>query len=62
MANYKNHLQQIPEADEVQEEHENQSSGMNHTKNIAGICPECGGILEHESGCVVCHSCGFSKC
>ena len=33
-----------------------------HTKNIAGICPECGGILEHESGCVVCHACGFSKC
>ncbi len=35
---------------------------VGHTKNIAGICPECGGILEHESGCVVCHFCGFSKC
>jgi len=62
MANYKNHLQQIPEADADIEEHEKQSSSMNHTKNIAGICPECDGILEHESGCVVCHSCGFSKC
>ncbi|MFP4164241.1 MAG: vitamin B12-dependent ribonucleotide reductase [Chitinispirillaceae bacterium] len=25
-------------------------------------CPECGGIMEHESGCAVCKSCGFSKC
>ncbi|MDR3013267.1 MAG: vitamin B12-dependent ribonucleotide reductase [Chitinispirillales bacterium] len=25
-------------------------------------CPDCGGIMEHESGCAVCKSCGFSKC
>ncbi|MDR0330275.1 MAG: vitamin B12-dependent ribonucleotide reductase [Chitinispirillales bacterium] len=25
-------------------------------------CPECGGIMEHESGCAVCKACGFSKC
>ncbi|MHB8067173.1 MAG: vitamin B12-dependent ribonucleotide reductase [Desulfobaccales bacterium] len=25
-------------------------------------CPDCGGAIEHESGCLVCHSCGFSKC
>jgi ribonucleoside-diphosphate reductase alpha chain len=25
-------------------------------------CPECGGIMEHESGCAVCKSCGYSKC
>ena len=26
------------------------------------FCPECGGKVEHEGGCVVCRSCGFSKC
>lgn len=25
-------------------------------------CPECGGVLEHEGGCVLCHTCGYSKC
>lgn len=28
----------------------------------SGACPECGGALEHESGCEVCRACGFSKC
>lgn len=27
-----------------------------------GACPECGGAIEHESGCAVCHNCGFTKC
>ena len=27
-----------------------------------GACPECGGKVEHEGGCAVCHSCGFSEC
>ncbi len=25
-------------------------------------CPECGSLLEHEGGCVICKSCGYSKC
>jgi ribonucleoside-diphosphate reductase alpha chain len=25
-------------------------------------CPECGTILEHEEGCAVCKTCGYSKC
>jgi len=29
---------------------------------LSGACPECGGSLEHESGCAVCRSCGYSKC
>jgi ribonucleoside-diphosphate reductase alpha chain len=29
---------------------------------LAGACPECGGALEHESGCAVCRACGYSKC
>ncbi|MCI0513095.1 vitamin B12-dependent ribonucleotide reductase [candidate division KSB1 bacterium] len=28
----------------------------------AGACPDCGGPMEHESGCAVCHACGFSEC
>jgi len=30
-------------------------------KNIK-FCPECGSEVEHEGGCVVCRSCGYSKC
>ena len=27
-----------------------------------GACPECGGQIEHEGGCCVCHACGYSEC
>ncbi len=27
-----------------------------------GICPECGSRVEHEGGCMICRSCGYSKC
>ncbi len=27
-----------------------------------GACPDCGGAIEHEGGCMVCRSCGYSKC
>jgi ribonucleoside-diphosphate reductase alpha chain len=27
-----------------------------------GACPDCGGAIEHEGGCMVCRSCGFSRC
>jgi ribonucleoside-diphosphate reductase alpha chain len=30
--------------------------------NIVGVCPDCGGALRHEEGCLKCHACGFSKC
>ncbi len=29
---------------------------------IVGACPECGGAVEHEGGCAVCHNCGFTRC
>lgn len=28
----------------------------------AGACPECGGAMEPESGCLVCRDCGYSQC
>lgn len=29
---------------------------------MVGKCPECGGQLEHVSGCDACRDCGYSKC
>lgn len=34
---------------------------VNH-KSEKNICPECGNVVEHEGGCMICRSCGFSKC
>jgi ribonucleoside-diphosphate reductase alpha chain len=31
-------------------------------EKIMGSCPDCGGQVVHENGCLTCHSCGFSKC
>jgi ribonucleoside-diphosphate reductase alpha chain len=30
--------------------------------NVVGVCPDCGGALRHQEGCVVCRACGYSKC
>jgi len=43
------------------------SSGSISTKtlkagNIVGVCPDCGGALWHVEGCMICKSCGYSKC
>jgi ribonucleoside-diphosphate reductase alpha chain len=43
----------------------NGNGNGSHNQNVAmliGACPECGGAVEHEGGCAVCHSCGFTKC
>ena len=33
-----------------------------YLEKIPGFCPDCGGALDHEGGCVICRQCGFSKC
>lgn len=33
-----------------------------HESHNGGACPECGGPIEHEGGCCVCHACGYSEC
>lgn len=35
---------------------------MKGTVNLIGACPDCGGVVHHESGCVTCRFCGYSKC
>jgi ribonucleoside-diphosphate reductase alpha chain len=31
-------------------------------RNIAGQCPDCGGLLRYQEGCFICPSCGYTKC
>ncbi len=35
---------------------------INTKESKSGACPECGSVVEHEGGCMVCRSCGYSKC
>lgn len=38
------------------------SSSKKQLTNIIGVCPDCGFALRHQEGCVICDSCGYSKC
>ena len=45
--------------------HTKGSKGNGDSHNVVmimGACPECGGAIEHEGGCAVCHNCGFTRC
>jgi ribonucleoside-diphosphate reductase alpha chain len=39
-------------------------NGIQSKRNYHGdnCCPDCGEFLEHEGGCKMCRSCGYSKC
>ncbi|MFH1701085.1 MAG: vitamin B12-dependent ribonucleotide reductase [Candidatus Zixiibacteriota bacterium] len=46
--------------------HKNFGDGKTIKHNTTDLgtefCPDCGMRIEHESGCLVCRSCGYSKC
>src|SRR5680860_984496 len=47
----------------VAEEHEEAVQQLEMPIAYAqGACPDCGGAIEHEGGCMVCRACGFSRC
>ncbi len=38
------------------------TAGKRLQGEMAGVCPECGHLLVNAEGCMVCRSCGFSRC
>lgn len=42
--------------------HSAQNNTIKQVETSKDNCPECGGELKHEMGCVTCSSCGYSKC
>jgi ribonucleoside-diphosphate reductase alpha chain len=38
------------------------NSKSNLDLGLCPQCPECGTIMEHQEGCAVCKTCGYSKC
>jgi ribonucleoside-diphosphate reductase alpha chain len=37
-------------------------SGLDSLDSHTGACPECGGHVKHQNGCMTCSFCGYSKC
>ncbi len=54
----------IPDAiSRVLERHYLKEGVMMGGNSLSGnTCPECGGVVSFEEGCVKCHGCGFTKC
>jgi ribonucleoside-diphosphate reductase alpha chain len=38
------------------------SADIGPVKNVAGQCPDCGGLLRYQEGCFICPACGYTKC
>ena len=39
-----------------------ETNGKGNEAAMVGVCPDCHGPLEFESGCSTCRACGFSRC
>jgi ribonucleoside-diphosphate reductase alpha chain len=52
-------LKDLPQSERQIAKQYASSTGM---ADMIGKCPECGGQLEHASGCDSCRDCGYSKC
>jgi len=40
----------------------NPGKSLKSVKKLNGTCPDCGSMIEHSEGCLLCNSCGWSKC
>jgi ribonucleoside-diphosphate reductase alpha chain len=58
------HMQLVASAEiAMKHSHRDEPSDKSSVGEIVGVCPDCGGALRHEEGCVKCNAqCGYSKC
>lgn len=57
-------IMSIPDAiAKVLNKHFGKGPNANHDRDLTlEFCPDCGSKVKHESGCIVCSQCGFSRC
>ncbi|MGB8657046.1 MAG: vitamin B12-dependent ribonucleotide reductase [Candidatus Zixiibacteriota bacterium] len=57
-------IMSIPDAiAKVLNKHFGKNQNANHDRDLTlEFCPDCGAKLKHESGCIICSQCGFSRC
>jgi len=57
-------LEKHVQGGEDDEDSENEAIAQDYglIRNIAGQCPDCGGLLAYEEGCFKCPGCGYTKC
>lgn len=60
--NDKTEIPTVPKTEKKAEVKVYQSKGTGNSEGTCPQCPECGEMLEFAEGCVVCKSCGYSKC
>lgn len=53
-------LRKLPESERAVSK--TSAAAESQMSNMISDCPECGGQLEHASGCDSCRDCGYSKC
>ncbi|MFX1282281.1 MAG: LAGLIDADG family homing endonuclease [Promethearchaeota archaeon] len=61
--NHKNESVQVRETEENDFSSGGNTIYLSHTTSgLRPECPECGNIVEHSEGCILCRVCGYSKC
>ncbi len=61
--NHKHENDKVRETDESDYNSGSNTIYLSHTTSgLRPECPECGNIVEHSEGCILCRVCGYSKC
>ncbi len=55
-------LKNLPESERAIAKSLATETSASSMSTMISECPECGGQLEHVSGCDSCRDCGYSKC